>query len=429
MLKVRTDSRFLFILFLIWPFGSFLLALGRNALFNYRSIILLFSFIFGYTVYLYSGDILEYEKSYREILKYSWGDYWFLITHVLSIDKLNDYVPNVVNTQPDIYALSMQFVTSRLTENPRWFWAFVSLFYTFIFLRFIKDVYAEIDWKEKAFPQKVFFAFLILMVPFYVGVTGVRFWTALFVFMTFSLKYVKSHRSKYIFLASTSILIHFSFLVPFITLLLYRYLKMSRWMVTALILISAGFFAVSSNNEILEIIQSNTGFFEETSVEDRVEGYSNSELLMQKKAIAAGRNWYINLHQNSLLYVLIFTFLLEFAGFFKWNSNAFLKNLYPLIVIFFCLTLLTFNLGSLGRFRYVFYLLSLVYYAVLYGINPGNRALRILSYILIPLLVLHIAVSARAGFYYVDPLLLVSNPILLFFVQSDVSLSELIVGH
>ncbi len=42
---------------------------------------------------------------------------------------------------------------------------------------------------------------------------------------------------------------------------------------------------------------------------------------------------------------------------------------------------------------------------------------------------LYIIVVFRAGFYTVDPLLLVNNSIFTFFMHSDISLSELLIGH
>jgi hypothetical protein len=424
----RLSRGSLYFLFFIWPFASFLLAAGRIVSKQYQGVILLFSFLFGYSVYLYSGDILDYERSFYQVHDYSWDDFLYLISHVLSADKLNHYTTNTVNQQPDIYALTLQFLVSRFTDNPRWFWAIVSLLYTYIFLKFINEVALQIKWTNK-WPQKIFFLYLALVIPFYVGVTGVRFWTALFFFMVFAMRYVRTNELKYIFIAALSTVIHYSFLVPLVLLFAYRYIKISRVLTIFLVLLSLTYFSLSSNTQMLGAIQSNLTFFGETTIGSRAEGYSDVEIFGQRIEKSSGANWYKQLQPQALHYFLTIVFLLEFFGLFKWRSNAFLDRLYPFIIIFFCLALLSFSLGSIGRFKNIFYLATLFRYTALCGLNPDSRSLRNLSYIIVPILFLHVMVSFRGGFYYVDPLLLIGNPVVLFLVQSGQSLSEFLIGH
>jgi hypothetical protein len=234
---------------------------------------------------------------------------------------------------------------------------------------------------------------------------------------------------KNIFLAALAVTIHYSFIVPVLLLFAYRYIKVSRVLTILLVVISLIYFSLSSSTQMLGAIQSNSGIFEKTAIGHRVEGYSDVELLGQRIEKAGGANWYVRLQPNALHYFLTIVFLLEFFGLFKWRSNAFLDRLYPFIIIFFCLALISFSLGSIGRFKNIFYLATLFRYTALCGLNPDSRSLRNLSYIIVPILFLHVMVSFRGGFYYVDPLLLIGNPVVLFLVQSGQSLSEFLIGH
>ena len=415
-------------LFIFWPFGAFILALRKIRIKRYQGLILLFSFLFGYSVYLYSGDIVRYGESFLVITNYTWSDYWFLVSHTLSPDKFINYSPNVVNTQPDIYALSLQFIVSRFTENPRWFWAIVSVVYTGFFLMFINEVSKEVKWVNSRV-QTVFFVFLLMIVPFYVGVTGVRFWTALFLFMTFTIRYVRTGEVKNILILSISVLIHFSFVIPVVLLILYRFIKLSKLFSTSLIIASIFIFFYLPESEFLNTIQNNMGVLDETTIKERIEGYTDEENIGARRDLISATNWYVTARANAIVYFFLLIFILEYFNFFNWRYNSFLHKLNPLLLVFFCVTLISFNLPSIARFQYVFFLLLLIHLTVIAGSNLRSKKLTIIAYIMLPILLLHTVVILRAGFYTVDPFLIIGNPLSLFFEHSDVSLSEFIIGH
>jgi hypothetical protein len=428
--KTSQDTKSLWLFFLIWPFGGFCFALKNVLNRNYHKIILAFSFLFGYSVYLYSGDIINYETSFHEVrTNYAWSDYFYLMTHVFSPDKLDHYIPNVVTRQPDVYAFSLQFFISRLTDNPRWFWAIVSVIYTAFFLTFITEIAKEVKWIDKNIAQKVFFIALLVVIPYYVGVTGVRFWTALFVFMIGAIRLVRNRQIKHLLYASLSILIHYSFFLPVAILIIYRLVRLRRDVRYVLVFGCMMFFVVSSTTSLLGFIENSLTFFSETTIEERISGYSDEEQLVGKQEKAAKANWYVKTRAEALLYFLLIITSLEAFGIIKFRNNEFLASMEPLIILFLCITLLTINLGSIGRFKNIFYLLSLSRYIILIGMMPLNHTLKLYSYILMPILLLWIIVTFRAGFYFTEPLLLVNNVFTTFVMHSEVSLSEFLVGH
>lgn len=416
------------ILFFVWSFGPFLVAARNIRDRKYHGIILLFSVVYGYSVYMYSGDVVRYADSFALMARADWRDYWDLLAGAFTGGNFKMLRYGLTASQPDIYALSLQFLVSRVTEESRWFFALVSLVYTWFFLKFVDEAAREIPWIG-SFAQKVFFVFLLLVVPFYVGVTGVRFWTALFLFMVCAIRYVRDRHIKHIFLAALCPLIHFTFIVPVGLLLVYRLVNLSRLITYAVVLASIGFFVVTSNSQILNYIESSSGFFSGTKVADRLEGYGNEDIQAERQGVAATTNWYVQLKAKLLIYVLLLLTMIEMFGGIRYKNNEFLQDLQPMFLLFFVLAMFTFNLGSIGRFQYVFYLFGLLRYTILAGINPRHTPLKLISLGMVPVLVLHVLVSFRAGFYTVDPLLLVGNPYVLFMYQSDLSLSQLIVGH
>lgn len=395
---------------------------------QYHKVILLFSFWLGYTVFYYSGDVVEYKNAFAVISTYDWSGYFYLLKNTLSDDKFILFQSNVANSKPDIYALTLQFLISRFTENERLFFAVVSLIYTYLILKFKDEVlmycgvHANKIWR-------FFFASLLLIVPFYVAITGVRFWTALFWFMLFTMKYLRTKQVHFIVLAALSITIHYTFMFPMGILLLYRFLNISKAVMRVLVMASLVFFVLSTTSGLLGFASKAIELFGDSSVKKASSSYTDDEIVEAKNNEVSTANWYVRIRQKLITYSFFTFFLLEFLGVFRWRTDKYLDSWYSLYVLFFCIAALTINLGSIGRFVYIFYLLSLVRLLIIYNLNPKNRYLKTIRFYLMPVMIIHVLVSLRAGFYYVDPLLVIGNPIVFFVAKSGVSLSEFIVGH
>ena len=420
---------YLWIIFLISPFFAFLIALKKGFNTYYQPIILGFSFLFGYSVFFWGGDILRYAATYEIVKNYSWSDFWFILSHRFDAEALSRYPANLVNRKPDIYALVLQFFVSRFAESNRLFFALVSLIYTKFFLMFLNMVYTKLEIRPKKVLHYVFIVFLIVIIPFYVGVTGIRFWTALFLFIYFVLRYFDTPKFKFIILSGLSLLIHYSFFVPFTILVLFHVVPVKRFTAKILVAFSLLVFFVSSTTSIMNSIEDVLYFTEGTTIEGEVQGYTNEELLDQRKERNSTNNWYVSLRSDSLFYVLILFMSLEFFGILKLNDTDFTRRLYPLLVLFFCLTLLTYHLGSLGRFKNIFYLLTFARYVLIFPGNINVFLFRLMGYILIPVLILYILVTFRVGLYFVDSYLIINNSIGVFFLNSSESISEFLVGH
>ena len=418
-------------IFIIWPFFSFVNALRDVSNRSNQIIFLAFSFLFGYSVFYSTGggDIMRYELGFNQVANYRWNDFFFFLKHPLSIERYNFYEINAMNSKPDIYALSLSFFVSRFTENPRWFWAFASSIYTFTVLHFFNSIKYEVNWVKNSFSQSVFFIALLLIVPFFVGVTGIRFWPALFIFTTYSLKFFNDRKLKYLLLASISMLFHYTFLFPLIIMLLTSIIPNSRFIFKVLTLVGITLFTVNTVTSSLNLFSSVASTFEETSIEKSMESYGNEEILESRKENYNRTNWYVRFNQFSIFYFLVFIGILDVLGVFRYEENSFLYRTYPLFFIFLLLSLLTDELGSIGRFKYVYFLLLLSRLLILSGLQPNKRIFKGIALPLLPILIMYTLVSFRTGFYLVDPTLLINNVFAIFFTESEVSLSEFLVGH
>ncbi|MCB0745226.1 MAG: hypothetical protein KDC67_15060, partial [Ignavibacteriae bacterium] len=103
-----------------------------------------FSFLYGYTVFVSTGDIARYKSAYDQMVYYTWADFTFLFTNLFNPDRLAFYEFNVMAVKPDAFALTVGFLTSRITENPRLFWGVVSFINTYLIFKFLNTIYKEI---------------------------------------------------------------------------------------------------------------------------------------------------------------------------------------------------------------------------------------------------------------------------------------------
>lgn len=420
----------LLFLFLVWPFLSFLTAL--RTVFNPASqkIILAFSFIFGYTVYVYGGDIVRYGEAFKSIYKYNWSDYFFLIENLLSPDKFRNYTPNAVNTQPDIFAISLQFIISRFTDNPRWFWAIVSTFYTYSVLNLANFTFAKIA--KKSYKSYIYIGLwfcFFLVIPFYVGVTGVRYWPALFLFTYFLLRYINQTNAKTIFLLFIPTLIHYSFIIPAVLALVFSFLPKSNTLYKISIILSLTFFYSSNVSSVFDGIREYTSVTDGTQLEQRLNSYTNTDDYERRQKNSQQNNWYVSLRGDLLFYFLVIIGILTAFNILRWEETEFSKLFYHHFIFFMCLALITYNLGSIGRLKNIFIILSSVRFISLFYKNKYSKSFKQLTYVFFLIVIFNTIVNFRAGFYFVDPLLLIHNTFTFLFVESPTSLSEFLIGH
>lgn len=422
--------KYFWLLFLIWPFLAFILALRNGFNKHYQPIILAFSFLYGYGVYLYSGDILRYEEAYKLVVNYQWSDFFFLLTNKFDSGFKGGYKPNLFNLKPDVFAIILSFFTSRISEDPRLFWGVLSVIYTWFMLLFFNQVKLHFHVGPKRYWHYIFIFFLILIIPKYVGISGVRFWPALFLFMYYLMVYLNSgRRLKYIFLLSLSILIHYSFFIPVVIVVIVHFLPIKMFVFRTIVLVSLSFFTLSSTTSIFAFLSGAVEVMDGNTVGESASSYANQEIYQQRKAIAETRNWYVTMRSESILYILLIATLIEAFGLVRLQETSFTYQVFPFLIVFFCLTLLTYYLGSVGRFKNIFFLLALTRYTVLFPFNYQSRFIKVLVALLVPTLTLYILVTFRSELYFVESTLFVNNVIGIFFSRSKESLSEFLIGH
>ncbi len=417
------------LLFFLFPIFGLYNGIKYFIQYKYRYGLLFFFFWFGYSVNFYPSDIINYRDDYALLVRYTWENLYHLIVYFNDDAlKFSQVAPNVYNYKPDFFALTLGFLVSRFTENPRWFFAIISVIYFYFMIKFLDEALKYTGY-NKSKGWSLFFATLVLIVPFFVGITGVRFWTGLFFYIWILLKYVNTGQRKYLFLTAFSIFFHYTFIFPVIISFMGGLLKINKTVFKALTVIGIVYVLLSTTTSSLNFIRNALDIFDSDTLSKATASYLDEEEIVKGKSnLQANTNWYVTWRVTLLNFYFITFFVFDFFKFNKWDkpkTNLLFENLYQ---IFFVIALFTFNLSSIGRFVYIFYFLVIIR-IISFQVYDSTNKLQVWNMVFLPIFIIHVLVSFRVGLYFVDPLLVISPSIALLFIHSNIGLSEFLVGH
>ena len=212
-------------LFLLWPFGYFLLALRSITSRKSGFIYVLFTTLFGYA---FSFTTISAD-SYRV----AWG---FSKSHYTVEKTFDNYSMGAIT---DVYKSLMYSITQLFSENPKVLFAlfgFVFGFFSYKSLKLLLDFKKSDQDRYIAIIALVFFASNAI-----VNINGARFYTAAIIALCAIINLFYYNKKKWIFPLIVTVFIHFSylFIVPLVLLFyffrspLLDYKKTPKWIVIA----------------------------------------------------------------------------------------------------------------------------------------------------------------------------------------------------
>lgn len=351
-------------LFIVWPFGAFILSLFDLKSKSSAIVYVLFSTVFAYSFHFQN----ESADSYRLALyfiEYSQA------TSVLETIKL--FKEGRIT---DIYLTISYVVTKLFTNNPKVLFAWFGFIYgilSYLSLRLLIANKKNTSSGYLVIIAIVFFSFYPLS-----QVNGVRFNTgALMFFCSFVNVFVHNKKVWFVGLFST-ILFHFSFIVvlPFVLLLWFlrpyfsNFNNSLNWVYWVFILSLIVSFVVPTNFFSLDFLKSSDLI--SSSVGWKLDRY-NSEEATQLRADRLESSLFLNV--SMYFGYLIKVFILFLVIYLKRNGNAIklqssLLSVYVICLIYISFGFLASTVPSGGRFLVIGYML---YFYVFYHIYDINR--------------------------------------------------------
>lgn len=222
------------VLFLLWPFGSFLcsLFLIRNQI--SRLFFVLFSILAGYQlIYPENFDISRYFEQFETLTSLSFAG-------VFNADYF------LLNRVTDLYGIILLYTVSLFSSNEQVLTVCIYFVYSFIFVKFLKRLFDLLPEKVSIITT-VFFLGILFTFPIN-NIQAIRFPTSFIYFVYFFVKSILGDKK-----ASWGILlapvIHFSMVLPCVLYFVYKHLSLKErtcWLIVLIALCGGGMMGLFS---------------------------------------------------------------------------------------------------------------------------------------------------------------------------------------
>lgn len=218
--KGKKDTIQIWLLFIVWPFLSFLYALLNFKSRPLRKFIFLFFIYYGFVFIVKNPEVdaNRYIEQFQEWTKRGVDDY---IAQVSSI-----YSEGSEENITDPFIITVDFVLSRFTFSKHFLMATFAFFFGFVYLKSIGSIF---DYsKESNSTLLILYYFYFASILSIINISTFRFAFASWVFFYGAYQVVvirglspKASMLQYVLIAFSAILVHFSFLIPCLILLIY----------------------------------------------------------------------------------------------------------------------------------------------------------------------------------------------------------------
>lgn len=407
------------------------------------NLLFIFSFpVLGFISFLKSGNV---EKYYWSLLIFlvSYGLLFvlpdngdafrhygsFVAFNDLSFYEVSSEIKDVLlfrsESNSDIYILLSNYIISRIDPSIALYFGFHALIYSLIYLASLKLILKNIK-AHKNLLTTIFFL-LIVFIASIAKIQYLRYFLATWFFLYATIGYLKTSRKSYIVYGLIAVLVHFSFIVPFLLFTLYVFSRKQvvLWFIVAIMSFSANNFLNQYTSTILNF--SNI-VFKNSSIDQKSKAYlGNEDYIEYRQNRFDTRAWYAN---PSKYLNLAYTTLLFLTGLLITLKRIRLDNLLVVLLTFsfflFSITELGQSYASIGeRFQQVFFIVFSVFLLYYFNAVP-HKILKTVSYCFVPFYLIFLAMSLRELFYTGDIFTFIGNPYIAIFVERTSFLSYLL---
>lgn len=395
--EIRSEYILLFLIFLLWPFGAFIYALYRYNERESKIVLILFTALFGYSLVAeFSGlDLYRVMQSLPTASRLNFGDF-------------ND--SRLKEGSADVYRDMVTFLVSRFTSNPRWLMCTFGIVAGYVYTKVLSLFIGEQPGRNIYKYLLVFSFSCIVSID---QLSGVRMSLAAYVFFYGAIKVIIHGDKRYLIVAATSILIHFSFLAIVLLLLISPKFKNYPKVIYLILILS---FILP--NFIKGYILQFSSIFG-NAIEARTELYYN---LSNDLHLGSDTSWYVRYRIISMLVFCYLTFFIVLIKKESINISEKARDLFFFSLIILSFVNFTMSIPHFGyRFQYVFLMFAFYYLYKLYTENSESLLLSRLVFVSLPFSLLMIVFSIRSTLSITPLSLYYSNLPGLLFDQSTSS--------
>lgn len=397
------------LLFLLWPFMGFLLALRNFHQKSSRVVVLMFFVVYGFTIVSdrIGSDLYANLNTFK---LYVFEPDSFLITLLTGLFQENGTL--------DIIQKLIVFFVSRLTDDARYLFAVYALILGFVYLKGTTLLYKS--YLNNKNPNSwIMLFFMTLIVPI-TSIGNFRFFSAIWIFFIGAYLVIYSKKYIYLLLCFVSVLMHFGLLAANLLLIAYLLIGNRKYIYLVFLIIS---FLVSqfAGDYILQLASGLGGNFEL-----KANAYLNEDYIeaLQQREYA----WFMTLLPKLILY---FIYIMFAFSYYLWPKvrNEGANNLFFFSLVLLIFTNFVIDVPSLGkRYAMIFELFAFAYLIFSTGYKYGSiRKIKLPFYLGIIPLLLHFVFTLRTGSETINAWLFLPTP--LPFMGDPISLWTYISGQ
>jgi hypothetical protein len=374
-----SSSKNYLLLFILWPFMAFIVAIVNFAHKEARTVVYIFLIYYGFT-FVNNNDAVDafrYSLNLKANALLPFSDF-FKIVGGLNTDTTVDIVEPLIS-----------FIVSRFTSNYSLYFAVWAAIFGFFYIKSISLLHDRY-LKNPGWNAVIFMFFFIMILPI-TSISGVRMWTAGWIFFYGAYHVVLNRDPKYLLLTLASSLLHWSFFSANVVLLIY-FLAGNRNTIY-LPLALASFVVPYLITPFLQAISLRLG----GAVQNRFQGYSSEGYITEQMESLGNTVWFVKIAGNVVFYYLILVIIIIQMRFGSLMKKKDERNLFSFLLLFLAFVNFGKPIPSFGeRFQVIFYLFATLYIFLYFLKLPGKKIYFITLVGLFPIL-LYSLINFRLG--------------------------------
>jgi hypothetical protein len=398
-------------LFIVWPVIALINAIRKRNQAWAKNIFWLFCAYYGFTFVIpenTTGDASRYINNFIN-----------MANNPMSLHTFFSYLYTKEEGFVDILGPLISIILSRFTSDGRILMAAYGLVFGFFYSRNLWYLFERINIKSSQVTLVFIIVFSLIDPIWKIG--AFRFNTATHVFLYGILPFLIEGKKGRLWFSVLSILVHFSYFSPVLVLLTYLLTGNRRDLYFAIFIIT--FFIGELNIDFFR------GLFSGMpgAIKYKADNYLSEgarEMYLEGPRLT---HWYITYYNEILKYTATaFLVALYIKGKPIFKQNHAMNNLFCFILIYFSFANLASLLPMGIRFLGIANLLVFFILSWLPSLTKLPFIINRLRIFAIPFLLVIILVEIRKAFDFTSILTIAGNPILAFFIKSNIALIDII---
>lgn len=374
-----SDIRNYFILFILWPFLSFLVALANFSRKEARTVIYIFLIYYGLSfVNANDGvDAYRYALSLKANSLLPFSDFFRIVGGLYS------------DTTVDIVEPLISFIVSRFTSDHGLYFGVWASIFGYFYLKSIELIFDRYIVKQN-WNTVLLIGFFIMTIPI-TKISGVRMWTAAWIFFYGAIRVITEKDPRYLLITFSAAFVHWSFMSANAILVIY-YLVGNRNIIYIPLAVSS-FVLPHLMAPVFRVLALRLG----GGVQQRYAGYSSEGYILAVQEGVAQSAWFMRITNDMVFYYLLIAVAIIQIRHWSIMQEKHEQNLFSFLLLFLAFVNFGMPIPSFGgRFMILFFLFATAYLIMYFSKLPGNKIYFLILLGLFPMM-LYSLINLRLG--------------------------------